>query len=151
MRVTRASAPTRLATPQFRRVVRVALTLPDVELATRYDGAPVLRLGDCFMAGPASHPSAERDSLVVRADPDARALWLEDAPDAYYVTEYYGRYPLVLVRVAHLNDAALRDVLATSWRLTLRKARPRRAGGRAGAAHARSSKTDILTIGTRGR
>lgn len=78
------------------------------------------------MAGPALHPSAERDSLVVRADPDARALWLEDAPSTYYVTEYYGRYPLVLVRLAHLDDAALRDVLATSWRLTSLKARPQR-------------------------
>ena len=84
------------------------------------------------MAGPASHPSAKAESVVLRADPDTRALWLEEAPDAYYVTEYYGRYPLVLVRVARLDDVSLRDVLATSWRLTSLKARPTRAGRRAG-------------------
>jgi hypothetical protein len=84
------------------------------------------------MAAPASHPSAAAESLVVRADPDTRAFWLEDAPDVYYVTDYYGRYPLVLVRVAHLDDASLRDVLATSWRLTSLKGRPRRAAGLAG-------------------
>lgn len=114
---------------QFRRVVRAALTLPGVELATRYDGSPVLRLRGCFMAAPASHPSAEADSLVVRADLDARALWLEEAPDMYYVTEYYGRHPVVLVRTARLDDAALRDVLTTSWRLTSLKTPGRRAGG----------------------
>lgn len=84
------------------------------------------------MAAPASHPSAAAESVVVRADPDTRALWLEDAPDTYYVTDFYGRYPLVLVRVAHLDDASLRDVLAASWRLTSLKARPRRAAGRTG-------------------
>lgn len=73
--------------PHFRRVVREALTRPGVALETRYDGSPVLRLEGCFLAAPASHPSASADSLVVRADPDARALWLEEAPDTYYVTE----------------------------------------------------------------
>jgi len=118
-----------VACPQFRRVVGTALTLPGVELATRYDGVPVLRLRGCFMAAPASHPSAEADSLVVRADLDARALWLEEAPDMYYVTEYYSRHPVVLVRTARLDDAALRDVLTTSWRLTSLKTPGRRAGG----------------------
>jgi hypothetical protein len=79
------------------------------------------------MAAPASHPSAEADSLVVRADLDARALWLEEAPDMYYVTEYYSRHPVVLVRTARLDDAALRDVLTTSWRLTSMKTPGRRA------------------------
>lgn len=116
--------------PQFRRVVRVALTLPGVELATRYDGSPVLRLRGCFLAAQASHPSAHADSLVIRADPETRALWIEEAPDTYYVTEFYSRYPLVLVRTARLDDAALRDALATSWRLTSLKTPSRRAGGR---------------------
>jgi hypothetical protein len=121
-----------VACPQFRRVVRTALTLPWVELATRYDGSPVLRLRGCFLASPASHPSAEAGSLVVRADLDARALWLEEAPDTYYITEYYGRHPVVLVRTARLDDVALRDVLTMSWRLTSLKTPSRRAGrGRA--------------------
>ncbi len=128
----RVSPVTQVAFPQFHRVVRIALILPGVELATRYDGVPVLRLEGCFMAAPASHPSADDNSLVVRADLDARALWQEEAPDTYYVTEYYGRHPVVLVRVARLDDAALRDVLIASWRLTSLKTTARRTGrGRA--------------------
>jgi len=50
---------------------------------------------------------------------------LEDAPDTYYLTDYYRRYPVVLVRLARLEHDALRDVLSVSWRLTAAKARPR--------------------------
>jgi hypothetical protein len=132
------------ACPQFRRVVRIALALPGVELATRYDGVPVLRLRGCFMAAPASHPSADADSLVVRADLDARALWLEEAPDMYYVTAYYSRHPVILVRTARLDDAALRDVLTTSWRLTSLKTPARRLG------HSQSARS-ILPGPTAGR
>ena len=109
----------------FRRVTKIGLTLPDVEAATKYDGSPVLRVDGCFMAGLASHPSAEPDTLVVRAEPDARELLLEDAPDTYYLTDYYRKYPLVLVRLSHVDEGALRDLLNVSRRLTLGKTRKR--------------------------
>jgi hypothetical protein len=86
------------------------------------------------MAGPATHVSAEADSLVVRVDPEARASWLAEAPEAYYVTEPYSRHPVVLVRLANVDDITLRDILAASWRLTSAKAPSGRAGQRAGAA-----------------
>ena len=120
----------RLTTARFRRVVQAGLTLPGVALATRYDGSPVLRLAGCFMAAPASRPSAEPDSLVIRDDPEERALWLEEAPDVYYLTEYYRRYPLVLVRLSKVEPSALRELLALSWRLTIPKT-PRRRTERA--------------------
>jgi hypothetical protein len=103
-------------------VVRiVGLALPDVEAATKYDGSPVLKLGGCFMAGLATHPSAEPDTLVVRADLEDRALLLEEAPETYYLTDYYERYPLVLARLSRLDRGALRDLLSVSWRLTVPK------------------------------
>ena len=79
------------------------------------------------MAGLATHESAEPGSLVVRVNIDERTYLLEDAPETYYVTDYYSKYPLVLVRLAHVGRDALRDLLAVSWRLTVAKARkPRR-------------------------
>lgn len=108
-------------------VVRaVGLTLPGVEAATRYDGAPVLKLGGCFMAGLATHASADPDTLVVRMEFDDRAAMLEDAPETYYLTDYYRKYPLVLVRLARVDGEALRELLTMSWRLTAAKARPPR-------------------------
>ena len=83
------------------------------------------------MAGLASHRSAEPGTLVVRCALDERELMLEDAPDTYYVTDYYRPYPVVLVRLSHVNREALRDLLAVSWRMAMAKApRRRRSTGR---------------------
>ena len=110
----------------FAAVKAVGLTFPDVEAVIRYDGSPALKARGCFMAGLASHESAEPDSLVVRVNLDERAYLIEDAPETYYVTDYYRTYPLVLVRLAHVVAAALHDLLAVSWRLTVAKARKSR-------------------------
>jgi hypothetical protein len=117
----------RLMNDWFARVVRVASTLPDVEVATRYDGTPVLKARGCFMAAIATHPSAEPDSLVLRSEVADRELFIEEAPDTYYLTDYYARYPLVLVRLCRIEADALRELLSMSWRLTMAKARPRSA------------------------
>jgi hypothetical protein len=108
---------------RFEMVRDVGLELPDVEAAVRYDGTPVLKRGGAFMAGLASHPSAEPNTLVVRYDADEREHLIEDAPETYYLTEYYRQYPLVLARLVSLDRNALRDLLTVSWRLTAEKAR----------------------------
>ena len=107
----------------FEIVRTVGLTLPDVEAATRYDGSPLLKLGGCFLAGMATHRSAEPGTLVVRYGVEDRESLLEDAPETYYLTDYYRKYPLVLARLARVDRDALRDLLAVSWQLTAAKAR----------------------------
>jgi hypothetical protein len=113
----------RRSSDAFDRVRVVGLTLPDVEAATRYDGSPVLKLGGCFMAGLATHYSAEPDTLVVRVGFEDRVWLLEDAPETYYLTDYYRNHPVVLVRLSRVDRDALRDLLSVSWRLTAAKAR----------------------------
>lgn len=110
----------------FETVRTVGLALRDVEAATKYDGSPVLKAGGCFMAGLAAHPSAEPGTLVVRISVDERAWLLEDAPETYYLTDYYRPHPVVLVRLLRIDRDALRDLLTMSWRLTLAKSRNRR-------------------------
>jgi hypothetical protein len=105
----------------FDIVRSVGLRLPGVEAATKYDGSPRLKVDGMFMAGLATHPSAEPNTLVVRAEVELRELLIEDAPEIYYLTDYYRKYPLVLARLAHLDRAALRDLLSVSRRLTLAK------------------------------
>jgi hypothetical protein len=109
----------------FDIVRAVGLTLPDVEAATKYDGSPVLRVGGCFMAGLATDRSAEPDTLVVRSGFEEREWLVEDAPETYYLTDYYRRHPVVLVRLSRIDRGALRDLLSVSWRLTLPKLRKR--------------------------
>jgi hypothetical protein len=99
------------------------LSLPGVEAVVRYDGSPVLKVAGCFMAGLAMHPSAEPATLVVRVGFEERAYLLEDAPDTYYLTDYYRSHPIV--RLSRIDRDALRDVLSVSRRLTVAKARKR--------------------------
>ena len=105
----------------FEAVSAVGLALPGVEAATKYDGSPMLKVGGSFMAGLAMHPSAEPETLVVRADREERECLVEDAPETYYLTDYYRQHPVVLVRLARLDRDALRDLLSMSRRLTLAK------------------------------
>jgi hypothetical protein len=110
--------------PRAFDVVReLGCSLPNVEATTRYDGAPVLKAHGVFMAGLAMHASAEPDTLVVRTEFEEREGLLEDAPGTYYVTDYYRRYPVVLVRLSLLNREVLRELLAGSWRMTVEKRR----------------------------
>jgi len=110
----------------FEQVRRVGLSLPDVEATTKYDGSPILKLGGCFMAGLATHRSAEPDTLVLRCEFEGRELLLEDSPETYYVTDHYRGYPVVLVRLSRLDQEALHDLLSVSWRLIAIKARKSR-------------------------
>lgn len=116
----------RAAGDAFEIVKAIGLTLPGVEAATRYDGSPRLKVEGMFMAGLATHPSAEPNTLVVRADVEQREALLEDAPDIYYLTDYYRKYPLVLARLTHMDRDALHDLLSVSRRLTLAKRVKRR-------------------------
>jgi hypothetical protein len=77
----------------FDIVKAVGLALPDVEATTKYDGSPVLKIDGMFMAGLAMHPSAEAHTLVVRARLEDRERLVEDAPEIYYLTDYYRSYP----------------------------------------------------------
>ena len=99
----------------------VGLTLPSVVATTKYDGSPVLKVAGCFMAGLAMHASAEPGSLVVRYGLDEREFLIDEAPDTYYLTDYYRKYPLVLARLSRLDRGALHDLLSVSWRLTKAK------------------------------
>jgi len=121
----------------FDAVAAVGLTLPDVELATRYDGSPVLRVGGAFMAGLASHESAEPGTLVVRCTLEDRRWLLEDAPEIYYLTDDCRKHPVVLARLARLDRDALRDLLSVSRRLTIGKGKIR--SGRRGPSRAAAS------------
>jgi hypothetical protein len=112
-----------MAADVFRTARTLGLALPGVAAATKYDGSPLLTRAGSFMAGLATHRSAEPGTLVVRVDLESRESLIADAPQTYYVTDHYRRHPVVLVRLAAIDREALRDVLGMSWRLTAAKTR----------------------------
>ena len=108
-------------TDAFEVVRSVGLALPDVEATIKYDGSPVLKASGSFIAGLATHRSADPETLVVRADFEERDWLLADAPETYYVTDYYRKYPVVLVRLSRIDRDALRDLLSVSRRMAVAK------------------------------
>ena len=124
----------------FEAVRAVGLALPDVEATLRYDGAPVLKVRGIFMAGLATHRSAEPQTLVVRAGIEEREWLMADAPETYYLTDYYRSYPLVLVRLSRIDRDGLRDLLSVSWRMASAKARKERRTRRPGSSAAATKK-----------
>jgi len=54
--------------------------------------------------------------VVFRLSFAERDLRLDAEPNHYYLKPHYVNYPCVLVRVKGLSDAALKELLETSWR-----------------------------------
>jgi hypothetical protein len=102
----------------FELVREIGLAMPGVVAATKYDGSPILKVEGLFMAGVAMHASAETGTLVVRCRVEDRDLLIAEAPESYYVTDYYRKFDVALVRLSQVSVEALRDLLLGSWKMT---------------------------------
>jgi hypothetical protein len=111
----RASSRRPAATDFFDRVRRLGLRLPDVDEATSW-GVPALKVRGKMFACIPTNKQAEPESVVFRLSFTERDLRLAAEPDHYYLKPHYVSYPCVLARVRRLSDAALQELLETSWR-----------------------------------
>jgi hypothetical protein len=107
-------------------VVRRAVAgLAGVEESTSY-GGPAWKVKKKLICCQATNKQAEPGSLVVRVDFETRDALIAEAPDTYYVKPHYVNYECVLVRLARVEEGALRDLLRGSWRyVTKEKGRGR--------------------------
>jgi hypothetical protein len=104
------------ATVTFETVRKLALELPGVVEGTSY-GTPAFRAGKTLFVR--QHQDGE--SLVVRIDPDQRAMRMRAAPETFFITDHYLNYPWMLVRLATIDQDDLRDLLEESLRLSAPK------------------------------
>lgn len=111
----------------FETVRKVAGSFPDVE-----DGPAALKVNGKLMACIPSHRSAEPNSLALRMDPEERAELIAAAPEVYYAPEHYLDYPMVLVRLARVDESALRDLLGMARRYVISHPAHKRAPKRTG-------------------
>lgn len=75
-----------------------------------------------------THRSAEPDSLVLLVGFEDRDALIAEQPDLYYTKDHYLNFPSVLVRLSHVSDAVLRDLLAMSHRFVTAKSKAASAG-----------------------
>ena len=87
------------------------LALPGVEEGTSYR-TPAWRVRKKLLA----RIQEDGETLVLKVDPDARDALLAADPKIYFVTPHYDGYPMVLVRLPRIGEAALADLLEEAWR-----------------------------------
>ena len=103
----------------FDTVRKIGLAMPGVEEGTAY-GSPALKVRGKLLACIPTHRTAEPGSLAVRVDFGDRAELVAAAPHIYYVPDHYVEYNAVLVRMARIDAAVLRDLLKMAYRFVTR-------------------------------
>jgi hypothetical protein len=108
----------------FDDVREIALSMPEVEEVTAY-GMPAFKAGKTRFAGePVPRHDVVPNSIGVPMSFEERTLKLAARPDIYYVTEHFAPYPGVLVRLASVSRAELRDILSAAWQYAMEHQAP---------------------------
>jgi hypothetical protein len=105
----------------FDSVRRIARALPEVS-ESKIHGKPALKVSGKLLACVPVHSSAEPGCAAVRIDFVQRARLLRDSPQTYYVTDHYMPYPMVLVRLARIEENELENLMRRSWNFVTGKA-----------------------------
>lgn len=105
-----------LAGVTFETVREIAQTLPGAAESTSY-GTPAFKVKKKLFAR--QHQDGE--SLVIGVDFDQREEMMKAAPEKFYITDHYLKYPWMLVRMSKVNRDELRDLLMGSWRRVIGK------------------------------
>jgi hypothetical protein len=102
----------------FDDVRQIALAWPEVEEGTSY-GTPALKVRKKLLV----RLREDGDSLVMPGVPqDEREMLVERAPKAFYFTDHYRDYPMVLIRLSKAKRAIVEPLLRRRWRTLASKA-----------------------------
>jgi hypothetical protein len=98
---------------------------------------PAFKAGKTRFAGePVPRHDVEPNSIGVPMSFEDRARLLASRPDVYYVTEHFVPYPGVLVRLASVSRAELREILSAAWHYVMERQGPARRPRRKATASA---------------
>jgi hypothetical protein len=93
-------------------VREIALALPGAEESTSYQTPAMKVRGKLFV-----RLREEGDVIVVRIEPNERAMRMAADPHAFFVTEHYAHFPYMLVRLSAVAKDDLAELLSDAWRL----------------------------------
>ena len=102
-----------IAMVSFDTVREIAQRLPGAVEGTSY-GTPAFFVGKTLFVR--QHQDGE--SLVVRMEPDERAVRVAADPKTFSVTDHYLNYPWILVRMASVKPRELKELLKEACRLS---------------------------------
>jgi len=109
----------------FGDVEEMVLTWPETVSTPSYGGFHALRVNKKMFARLRGEMADDIDDLtgeaydevlmVTVADLGEKEALLADDPDVFFTVAHYDGYPAVLVRLARVDDAVLRELLLDAW------------------------------------
>jgi hypothetical protein len=105
----------------FDTVRKIGLSLPGVEDSSKRGNVALKGLGTLMVWAP-EKKSLDPGTVAFRVDDEARDELIAADPDTYYVTDHYLNYNTVLVRLARVDEDALRDLVGMAHKFVARKA-----------------------------
>jgi hypothetical protein len=124
----RAASPARMPrelTRAYRRYLAIALKLPGTSASTSY-GTPAVKVMGKILS---RWRTEAEGALAIRCGLLDRQILLQADPEAFFLTDHYRDYPMVLARLDRLSAAAVRDLTERAWRLVAPKKLLRGAAG----------------------
>ena len=109
----------------YRRYLKIALRLPGAAESTSY-GTPAVKVRGKLLS---RWRTEAEGALAIRCDFLDRQILLQADPEAFFLTDHYRDYPMVLVRLEKLGEAAIGDVLERAWPLVAPRKLLRSAAG----------------------
>jgi hypothetical protein len=107
-----ASAPAGALNRRYDSLCKLALKYPGVELSTSY-GTPSIKVKGRILGRLRTEAEG---AFAIRCDFMDRQILLQAHPQAFFVTDHYLNYPMVLVRLEKLERAELADLVERAWR-----------------------------------
>jgi hypothetical protein len=104
---------------RYRRVLELAIRFPGVEDSRAY-GTPCIKVDGKVLA---RLRSESEGGLALRCDFPERHMLMQADPRAFYVTDHYVDWPMVLVDLAEVRWDAMPGLIEAAWRLVASKRR----------------------------
>lgn len=98
--------------PTPNTVRRIALALPKTEERTCY-GTPGFYVRKKIFA----RLLEDGDSVVVKIDYERRDVLMKVDPKAYFITDHYRNYPMMIVRLSKVDQADLQELIEGAWQI----------------------------------
>jgi hypothetical protein len=95
----------------YDQVRKLALAMPGVEEGTSY-GTAALKVKKKLIV----RLKEEGDVIVLRMPFEAREAMMAEAPEKFFITDHYTNYEWVLVRLAKVKEAEMRDLLKVAYK-----------------------------------
>jgi hypothetical protein len=118
-RLTRRAAPriSPAVARAYQRYLRIVLRLPGTSESTSY-GTPSVKVAGKLLS---RWRTEAEGGLAIRCDFLDRQILLQANADAFFLTDHYRDYPMVLVRLERIDTRALTDLTRRAWRMAAPK------------------------------